>query len=128
MVGIVVVSHSAGLAAGLAELAAQMAGPEVAIEPAGGRADGGLGTDVALVRDAISRAARDGAGVVVLADLGSAVLSVREVLREEPDGRVEFADAPVVEGAVQAAVIASTGAELGDVLRAAEEARGVCKL
>ena len=72
MVGIVVVSHSSLLAEGLASLAAQMAGPEVRIEAAGGLPNGELGTDEDRVRAAI-RAADQGAGVVVLGDLGSAI-------------------------------------------------------
>src|SRR5438094_8365306 len=80
-VGIVVVSHSSALAEGLAELAREMAGPAVPIEPAGGRADGGLGTDEARVREAIARAGGGGGGVVVLGDLGSSILSVRHLIR-----------------------------------------------
>src|SRR4051794_25790791 len=127
-VGIVVVSHSASLAAGVAELASEMAGDAVPIEAAGGRADGGLGTDEAAVRDAIARAGRDGAGVCVLGDLGSSILTVRSLLETEGYDDVRLADAPVVEGAVAAAVTASAGADLDVVVQAAEEARGVAKL
>ena len=127
MVGIVVVSHSADLARGVAELASQMAGPEVHIEVAGGGPDGSLGTDDGLVRDAIRRA-NQGDGVVVLGDLGSAILTIRHVLERQSNGHARLVDAPLVEGAVAAAVLASTGCGLGDVVRAAEEARGACKL
>ena len=126
MVGIVVVSHSSDLAAGVAELAGQVAGEDVRIEPAGGRADGGLGTCEDRVRTALSRA-DSGSGVVVLGDLGSAILTVRHVL-ERGNGSVRLADAPLVEGAVAAAVVASVGADLDEVARAAEEARGATKL
>ncbi|WCB92608.1 PEP-dependent dihydroxyacetone kinase, phosphoryl donor subunit DhaM [Baekduia alba] len=128
MVGIVVVSHSAELASGLSVLAAQMAGPDVAIEPAGGIAGGGLGTDAEAVSAAIERAGRDGDGVVVLGDLGSSILTVRALLEEQENGRVQLADAPIVEGAVTAAVTASAGADLATVLKAAEEARDARKL
>ncbi len=128
MVGIVVVSHSSALAEGLAALAAQMAGPDVRIEPAGGLPDGGLGTDEDRVRAAI-RAADQGAGVVVLGDLGSAILTVRHVLeRHNGDGAVRLVDAPIVEGAVAAAVTASANMPLDDVARSAEDARGAGKL
>jgi PTS hybrid protein len=127
VVGIVVVSHSAELARGVGELAGQMAGPDVRIEPAGGGPGGALGTDVTLVKEAISRADQ-GRGVVVLGDLGSAILTIRHVLERETDGRVQLADAPLVEGAVAAAVVASVGCEVTDVARAAEEARGASKL
>ncbi len=126
LVGIVLVSHSAELARGLAALAGQVAGPDVRVEAAGGGPDAGLGTSADLVERAIARADR-GAGVVVLADLGSAVLTVRSVL-EHCDGRVRLADAPLVEGAVAAAVIAAAGQPLDEVLRSAEEARGARKL
>jgi dihydroxyacetone kinase phosphotransfer subunit len=127
MVGIVVVSHSSELAKGLAELAAQMAGPDVRVEPAGGSPNGTLGTDPELVNDAIKRA-EAGDGVVVLGDLGSAILTVRHVLERKANGNVRLADAPLVEGAVTAAVTASVGAPLEDVLKAAEGARGAPKL
>ena len=124
LVGIVVVSHSPALAAGLAEVAGQMAGPAVPIEAAGGRADGTLGTDEDGVRAAIDRAGRGGGGVVVLGDLGSSILTVRHLLERRANGHVRLADAPFVEGAVTAAVVASAGAPIDDVVRDAEEARG----
>jgi PTS hybrid protein len=127
MVGLVLVSHSEHIARGLADLAAQMAGPDVAIEEAGGLPDGGLGTDDDRVRDAIRRANR-GDGVVVIGDLGSAILTVRHVLERNGNGRVLLADAPLVEGAVAAAVMASAGATVDEVARAAEDARGANKL
>jgi phosphoenolpyruvate---glycerone phosphotransferase subunit DhaM len=127
LVGIVVVSHSAELARGVAELASQMAGPEVHIEVAGGAPDGTLGTDDGLVRDAIRRA-NQGDGVIVLGDLGSAILTIRHVLERQSNGRAVLVDAPLVEGAVAAAVVASVGCELGQVAQAAEEARGANKL
>lgn len=127
MVGIVVVSHSADLARGVAEIASQMAGPEVRIETAGGGPDGSLGTDDALVRDAIRRADQ-GDGVVVLGDLGSAILTIRHVLERQSNGHARLVDAPLVEGTVSAAVTASAGLGLPDVIRAAEEARGANKL
>jgi phosphoenolpyruvate---glycerone phosphotransferase subunit DhaM len=128
VVGIVVVSHSSELAEGLAALAAQMAGPDVRIEPAGGLPNGELGTDEDRVRAAI-RAADQGSGVVVLGDLGSAILTVRHVLeRHNGNGTVRLVDAPIVEGAVAAAVTASANMPLDDVARSAEEARGAGKL
>jgi dihydroxyacetone kinase phosphotransfer subunit len=128
MVGIVVVSHSAELASGLSALAAQMAGPDVAIEAVGGTEDGRLGTDEAAVEAAIARAGRDGDGVIVLGDLGSSILTIKALLSEQPGGQVTLADAPFVEGAVTAAVTASAGAPLEAVVQAAEEARDARKL
>jgi dihydroxyacetone kinase phosphotransfer subunit len=127
VVGIVLVSHSSEIASGLAELARQMAGPEVPIEAVGGGPDGGLGTNGDRVRDALV-AADAGNGVVVLGDLGSAILTVRHVLDRNGNGHIQLVDAPFVEGAVAAAVTASAGSTLEDVVRAAEEARDVSKL
>jgi PTS hybrid protein len=126
-VGLVVVSHSTQIAEGTAELAGQMAGPEVRIVPAGGMADGAIGTDAALIADAIGRADA-GAGVVVLADLGSAVLATRTALEllGGPDN-VRLSRGPIVEGAVIAAVQASTGSTLDEVLVAAESAASLPK-
>lgn len=141
MVGIVIVSHSRQIASGAAELAGQMAGPDVRIEVAGGDPDGGLGTDGARVEAAIA-AADTGDGVIVLGDLGSAILTVRAILEgddtvggngtpaevDRNGARVVLADAPLVEGAVTAAVTASAGLDLEAVVQAAEEARGHRKL
>jgi phosphoenolpyruvate---glycerone phosphotransferase subunit DhaM len=126
VVGIVVVSHSAEIAAGTVALAGQMAGPEVPLEGVGGAADGGLGTDSDRIEAALDAADR-GDGVVVLGDLGSAILTVRTVLEDRESGDVRLVDAPLVEGAVAAAVSASAGLSIDDVVRAAEEARVVPK-
>lgn len=127
MVGIVIVSHSQDIANGAAALAGQMAGPEVRIEAAGGDAGGGLGTDSARVAAAIA-AADDGDGVIVLGDLGSAILTVRNVLEDLGTGSAVLVDAPLVEGAVAAAVMSSAGRPRAEVVGAAEEARVVPKL
>jgi PTS hybrid protein len=128
-VGLVIVSHSAAIADGLAELVAQVAGPDVPIVTAGGGPGGTLGTDGGRVLEALRTI--DGAGAVVLVDLGSSLLSVKAALEELGPGeaaRFVLADAPLVEGAIAAGVIASTGASLSVVVGAAEEARGVAKL
>jgi phosphoenolpyruvate---glycerone phosphotransferase subunit DhaM len=125
--GIVLVSHSAKLADGLAAMAREVAGSDVVLVAAGGGPDGTLGTDGARVSEAIVRA-NQGAGVVVLADLGSAVLSVKACLAESDGVDVMLADAPLVEGAIAAAVAASIGADAPAVRQAAEEAWDVRKL
>jgi len=130
LVGLVLVSHSASIAAGLAELVAQVAGPDVTIVTAGGGPEGTLGTDGGRVLDAL-RAVDSEAGTVVLVDLGSSLLSVRAALAElssEEQARIVLADAPLVEGSIAAGVIASTRATLAEVVSAAEEARNVRKL
>jgi phosphoenolpyruvate-protein phosphotransferase/dihydroxyacetone kinase phosphotransfer subunit len=123
VVGIVVVSHSEALAEGVVRLAREMGGEELALEAAGGMDEpGALGTDAERVRAAIERA-MSADGVLVLMDLGSALMSTEfaiEMLGESP-GRVVMSEAPLVEGAVAAAVAARGGASLDEV---AEEARG----
>ena len=124
MVGIVIVSHSAKLAAGVRELAREMAGPDVKLELAGGLDEPeALGTDAVRVADAIGRADA-GDGVVVLMDLGSAVLSAEtalDLLTPEQREYVRLCEAPLVEGTVAAAVAARLGSSLADVTA---EARG----
>ncbi len=126
-VGIVLVSHSVRLAEGAADLAAQVGGGTVTVVAAGGTDDGGLGTSAAKVERAL-RLAEAGAGVLVLADLGSAVLTMRALLEDLPDATVVLADAPFVEGAVAATVTAAAGADLTAVAKAAEEAWHARKL
>jgi len=129
-VGLVLVSHSASIAEGVAELVGQVAGADVPIVAIGGGPDGTLGTDGTRVLDAL-RDAASGAGAVVLMDLGSSVLAVRAALEElapEERSKLEVADAPLVEGALAAGVMASTGGLAADVAKAAEEARGARKL
>jgi multiphosphoryl transfer protein len=126
VVGLVIVSHSATLAAGVVELARQMGGEDVAIEAAGGMADppGEIGTDMALVLAAIEAAASDD-GVLVLMDLGSAVMSA-EMAAEMVEGtEVLLCEAPLVEGAVAAAARARTGASLAEVAAEARSAIGM---
>ncbi len=124
-VGIVLISHSRALAEGAAELARQMGVGEVTVEPAGGTADGGLGTSVELLESAV-QAADGGAGVVVIADLGSSILTTKMYLEDREEdgaaGEVVLADAPFVEGAVAAASAAAAGANVSDVVAAATDA------
>ncbi|HEX4724295.1 MAG TPA: dihydroxyacetone kinase phosphoryl donor subunit DhaM [Pseudonocardiaceae bacterium] len=118
-VGLVIVSHSRRLAAGVVELAGQMA-PGVPLVAAGGMPDGGLGTDFAAVESALA-AADQGAGVVLLFDLGSARMTADMAVETLADPtRAVVADAPLVEGAVAAAVAAAGGADLAAVVAAAE--------
>jgi multiphosphoryl transfer protein len=123
MVGIVVVSHSEALADGVVAVAREMGGADLALEAAGGTEEPGvLGTDAERVRAAIERA-MSADGVLVLMDLGSALMSAEfavELLGDAP-GRVVLSEAPLVEGVVAAAAAASGGASLEEV---AAEARG----
>lgn len=130
MVGIVIVSHSSKVAEGIREMALQMANPDQKIIAAGGTDAGGIGTDAVKILNAINEA-DDGDGVVLLVDLGSAVLSAEvamEMLEEIVRERVRIADTPILEGSISAVVEASIGSPLEAVVATAEEARGINKL
>ena len=121
-VAIVAVSHSAELAAGVAELAAQIV-TDVTIIGVGG-SDGGLGTSFDAISDALQRA-DSGAGTVVLYDLGSAKLTTEsaiEFLDPQLAEQIDIVDAPLVEGAIAAAVEAESGADRAAVTAAARSA------
>jgi len=130
-VSLVLVSHSKALAEGLRDMVVQVAGQDVRVAAAGGTADGRLGTNAEAVLDAIrTTLADDDDGVLVLLDLGSAWLSVDMALEDLSDSeraRVHVSDAPLVEGAVLAAVHASVGASLSEVAAAAAGAASMSK-
>ena len=120
-VGLVVVSHSAKIAEGVVDLAAQMAA-DVHIVAAGGTDDGGIGTSFEKVQQGLSEA-DSGDGVLVLCDLGSAVMTAETAIEFVDDpSAAAIADAPLVEGAVAAAVSAQGGGDLDAVRAAAEQA------
>ena len=128
LVGIVVVSHSSKVAEGAVELAAQMAGHDVALVPVGGAADGSLGTDADRISKGITEA-ENGAGVVVIGDLGSAILATEAAIEGlgAAGATVRVSTGPLVEGALIAAVQASIGQTLDEVLAAADGARDLDK-
>ncbi len=130
MVSLVVVSHSYQVAQGVKEMALQMLSGKISIAATGGTKEGTLGTDVLAIQEAI-RSVLGPEGVVVLVDIGGAVVSVEMALEGiDPTDRdkVVVADAPLVEGAILAATQASLGAGLLEVKKMAEEARLITKL
>ena len=132
-VGFVLVSHSVRLAEGVRELAEQVAQGNVPLVAVGGAEDGSLGTNALAIAQAIESLSMEEEveGILVLMDLGSAVLSAETALEQLDEGlrdRVRMADAPFVEGAVAAAVEASLGSGLEAVLATAEAARKLGKL
>jgi PTS hybrid protein len=128
MVGVVLVSHSQKLAEGLQELVAQLAGGEVPVVAAGGAPDGGLGTSAEKISAAI-RSVAGPDGVIVLVDMGSAVLSTELAIEmlDDPGGEVVITDAPLVEGAVLATIQSGLGSTLAEIREAVEEARHMPK-
>ena len=129
-VSLVIVSHSVRLAEGVAELAAQMAQGKVAIAVAGGTSDGALGTSTEKILKALHEV--DGPdGMLVLLDLGSAVMATEmavEAFTPDSTHRVIISPAPLVEGAVIAAVEASIGNSLEEVAEAAASAYSLPKV
>lgn len=126
MIALVLVSHSPAIAEGVRDLVTQLSASNLLVVTAGGTDDGRLGTSADRVKRAITEAA-EADGVVVIPDLGSAVLTVRSVLEEFPPGTAVLVDAPFLEGSVAAAVTASTGASADEVALAAREARHAAK-
>ena len=122
-VGIVIVSHSKDIAKGTADMVRQMVGSEVKVAFCGGNPDGGLGTNVPLIIEAINQVWSP-TGVVILVDLGGAETNSEmavEMLDEKRRGRVAVCNAPIVEGAVMAATEAAGGSSLDQVRAVAEE-------
>ena len=130
--GLVLISHSGAVVDGLRDMVNQVAGDDVAVGIAGGTEDGRLGTSAPRIEAALSSVLADAAdGVVVLFDLGSAALSLElalEVLDPIDRDRVVVSEAPLVEGAILAAVQASIGASVADVAAAAAGAATMPKL
>ena len=118
MVGIVIVSHSQALAEGVRELAEMMA-REVKIACAGGLEEGINGVSYERVMNAVEEVCgRDGA--VIFGDMGSAMLTSELVLEEMKDDRLFLVNAPLVEGVVRAAVLASGGADVDTIVKRVE--------
>jgi|HigsolmetaAR202D_1030399.scaffolds.fasta_scaffold00144_32 dihydroxyacetone kinase, phosphotransfer subunit len=126
MVSLLLVSHSATLAEGVKELASQVAGDAVQIAAAGGTSEGTIGTSVDRIEAALKSLPSDD-GVLVLVDLGSAVMSA-EIVLEQYAIPYQISNAPLVEGAVFAAAHASIGASLEEVAKEAEKARDLVKV
>jgi PTS hybrid protein len=130
MIGIVIVSHSSKIAEGVTELANQMSQGRVAVIPAGGVDEETIGTNAERIHEAIKRA-QGGDGVLVLLDLGSAVMSAQmaiDMLPEEEQATIKLSEAPLVEGAIIATVEASLGHDVDKVNAAAEAACSMRKL
>ena len=129
--GLVLVSHSAQLADGLRDMVAQVAGADIPVRSVGGTEDGRLGTNAPAIAAAISDVLGRADDVLVLLDLGSAALSLElaiEDLAESDRARLRISEAPLVEGAILAAVQASVGASIDDVAAAAASASTMAKL
>lgn len=122
-VSIVIVSHSSDVARGAADMVLQMVGDEVRVAQCGGNAEGGLGTDVARIMEAI-QSVYSPRGVAVLVDLGGAETNSEmaiEMLPSDMQPHIKICNAPIVEGAVMAATEAAGGSDLDTVRETAED-------
>ena len=126
MVGFLIVSHSRTLADGVVELTGMMA-DGVPIRAAGGLDDGSFGTSYEKIANAIDEIYSDD-GVIVLMDMGSAVMTAELAVEECRDEAVRLVDCPIAEGAVLAALAAASGAGLDEVVRRAESSRHMEKI
>ena len=120
MVGIVIVSHSQKLAEGVIELAGMMANAPLAA--AGGLEDGSLGTSYEKICAAIE-SVYSSDGVIILVDMGSAVMTTEMVLEDLGKPNVKMLDCPLVEGAILAAVKSAGGKSLAEIAERVEEVR-----
>lgn len=134
MIHLVLVSHSRQLAEGLAELVRYMAPPDLTVAAVGGVEDhrGGIhyGTNALAILAAI-QANPSPDGVLILVDLGSAVLSAEtavDMLEPEQQARCRISNAPLVEGAIIAAIEAGLDRSLEEINQAAEEVVRVAKV
>lgn len=126
MVGIVIVSHSKKLAESVVELAKMMA-DDAPIAAAGGLEDGTFGTSYEKISAAIESVYSDD-GVVILMDMGSAVMTTEMVIEDMPDKKVKMIDCPLVEGAVVAAIGSSSKQSMEEIIEAAMDAAKEKKL
>ena len=131
MLGLLIVSHSEDAARGIAHIASEMSGGKVEIVGVGGNDEGGLGVSVMKIYDALSQMLPKTDGVLIIPDLGSSVLSSRgalEMFSPDDAAKAAIVDAPILEGAMLAAVEASCGASLEQTIEAAREARNLNKV
>lgn len=119
MVGIVIVSHSKNLAESVVEFTTLMA-PEAKIVAAGGMEDGNFGTSFEKIQTAIDSVYSED-GVILLMDMGSAVMTTEMVVELYDQDKVKMADCPLVEGAVVATVSAVGGMKLEEILEQLKE-------
>jgi dihydroxyacetone kinase phosphotransfer subunit len=126
MVGIVIVSHSEALAKSIVDLTKMMA-DGAKIEPAGGLEDGSFGTSYERIKAAVDAVYSED-GVIILMDMGSAVMTTEMVLEEyDESAKIRMVDAPIVESAVAASVSALCGSDFETILEEIDETKYAAK-
>ena len=126
MFSIVIVSHSQKLAEGVVEVAKMMA-HNVTVIAGGGKENGELGTSYEKIAAAINEVYTDD-GTAILMDMGSAVMTAEIVLESMDERRLKLIDAPIVEGAILAAIEAAAETSLEDLPEKMQQARDVRKI
>ncbi len=130
MIGIVIVSHNKKLGEEIINLSSEMKGYPFNVINGSGTSGDYYGTDPMIIGEAVKQADA-GQGVIILCDLGSAVMNARmaiEFLEPKLQERVKIADAPIVEGALVAMASNDPKTNLEDFLQEIEESRGFSKL
>ena len=125
MVGIVIVSHSQKVAEAVVELTTMMA-DGAAIAAAGGLEDGSFGTSYEKIKNAIDSVYSED-GVIILMDMGSAVMTTEMVLEEYDNDKIKMVDAPLVEGAVAASVSSLFGSDMSSIIDELAETKNMEK-
>ena len=125
MVGFVIVSHSQNVAESVVELTKMMA-PDVPIAAAGGLEDGSFGTSFEKISNAIDSIYSED-GVLVLMDMGSAVMTTEMVIESMEGRKVKMVDCPLVEGAVAGTVEAMVGSDMDALIASLSEVASVAK-
>ena len=125
MVGIVIVSHSKELANAIVNYTKIMAA-NANVASAGGMEDGGFGTSYEKIKSAIDSVYSDD-GVIVLMDLGSAVMTTEMVIEEYDNNKIVMVDCPIVEGAIVASVDAPSERTLDDIIKDLEDSKSIPK-
>ncbi len=119
-------SHSYDVAKGTYDLAKMMAN-DAPVAYAGGLPDGSIGTDFALIEQAVQQVDSED-GTIILVDMGSALMTAEMVIESMPDSDIRIADCPLVEGAVSAAVSSMMGEGIGEIMASLSEAGAFQKL
>jgi len=129
MLSLLILSHSPDVAKGVKDICLQMAPSGVLIEAIGGTKDGELGIDAERVSHCLEELIEKSDGVIIIGDIGSTILAAKSAINFlGMPKNVKIADAPLVEGAIVAAVEASLGSSLDIVVKKAEESKHVKKL
>lgn len=131
MIAILVVSHSKALAEGTVELAKEMADNELVVKAVGGLSDGSIGTDAVKIMNELYNVYTE-EGILVFVDLGSSVLSTQMAIDllgdEKMKEHIHIVNAPLVEGTIIAALQASIGDPIDDIIKEAEKSWELKKL